>query len=96
MIFTIVTLLLLTIVLLAVLLTHKGDGGGFNGNGSIGGGGGNNGGLGQPGNEWGDGATATAEALRKHNAGISPAPINHSNAPGWTSLGKGEGTFYGK
>ncbi|KAF9934520.1 hypothetical protein FBU30_001661 [Linnemannia zychae] len=82
LIFTSVTLFLLLIVLLAVTLTrkHSSDHG--------------DGGFGQPGNEWGDESTATAEELRKHNAGLSPAPINHSNAPGWTSQGQGDGTFY--
>ncbi|KAF9134148.1 hypothetical protein BG015_003454, partial [Linnemannia schmuckeri] len=78
LLFTIIFLLLLLITLLAVLLTRRDDGGGY----------------GQPGNEWGDGATATMEELRRHNAGISPAPINHSNEPGWTNTGQGEGTFY--
>lgn len=100
LLFTIVFLLLLLITLLAVLLTRKHDGftgGGGIGGGGIGGGSGGSGdGYGQPGNEWGDGATATIEELRKHNAGISPPPINHSNEPGWTNTGKGEGTFYGK
>jgi hypothetical protein len=95
LLFTIVFLLLLLITLLAVLLTRKNDG--FTGDGGIGGGSGGAGdGYGQPGNEWGEGATATIEELRKHNAGISPPPINRSNEPGWTNTGKGEGTFYGK
>ncbi|KAG0317455.1 hypothetical protein BGZ97_005381 [Linnemannia gamsii] len=93
LLFTIVFLLLLLITLLAVLLTRKNDG--FTGDGGIGGGSGGAGdGYGQPGNEWGEGATATIEELRKHNAGISPPPINRSNEPGWTNTGKGEGTFY--
>lgn len=91
LLFTIGFLFLLLITLLAVLLTRRHDG--FNG--GLGGGDGG-GGLGQPGNEWGDGATATMEELRKYNAGKSPAPINHSNEPGWTKTGQGEGTFYGK
>ncbi|KAF9098747.1 hypothetical protein BGX23_005322 [Mortierella sp. AD031] len=83
LLFTITTLFLLLVVLLAVLLTRKHDGSNGN-NGIIGG------------NEWGDGTTATTEELKEHNKGISPPPINHSNAPGWTSQGQGEGTFYGK
>ncbi|KAF8948428.1 hypothetical protein BGZ47_005010 [Haplosporangium gracile] len=80
LLFTIIFLLLLLITLLAVLLTRR-DGGSGDG-------------YGQPGNEWGDGATATMEELKRHNAGISPAPINHSSEPGWTNTGQGEGTFY--
>ncbi|KAF9547292.1 hypothetical protein EC957_008641 [Mortierella hygrophila] len=90
LLFIIGFLLLLLITLFAVLLSRRDDGS----DGGLGGGGGGGGGLGQPGNEWGDGATATMEELRKHNAGISPAPINHSNEPGWTNAGQGEGTFY--
>ncbi|KAG0073305.1 hypothetical protein BGZ90_011606, partial [Linnemannia elongata] len=89
LLFIIGFLFLLLITLLAVLLTRRHD----NFDGGLGGGGGG-GGLGQPGNEWGDGATATMEELRKYNKGKSPAPINHSNEPGWTNTGQGEGTFY--
>jgi hypothetical protein len=90
LLFTLGTLILLLIVLLSVLLGRRAsDNGGLgdsSGGGWIGGGGGGGGFTIDP---------KIEEDLKKHNRGIPKPPINRSNAPGWTSQGQGDGTYYG-
>jgi hypothetical protein len=85
LLFTFGTLLLLFIILLSIRLS-QGDGSGDSGGGG-----------------WiGDsrGGTfpidpKTEQDLRKHNRDLTKPPINRSNEPGWTSSGRGDGTYYG-
>ncbi|KAF9206237.1 hypothetical protein BGZ49_002792 [Haplosporangium sp. Z 27] len=91
LLFTIAILFILMIVLLAILLSRKDlDGNGISSGGSSGSSSGSSGGL----NYIGSDQSASVAELKKHNQGISEAPINHSDAPGWTQSGSGDATYY--